>query len=750
MRKRDKTATALRKNKSTAEWAAYFSLACGIAGQIFLFYFKNLPAGLALFAIAAAAFILNDRANRIPGAGEEPVLPSIISISKPLEIIIFFTILALAVFMRLYEINSVPAGCFYDEAVGALTAQGILSGKLPPVFDLSSGVTSASATLYILAAFFKFFGIGVVQIRLVSAVAGILTVPALYFFIRYISGPLPAIIGGLLFAAMRWNVVFSRIGFNAIFAVLMVILILYFAIRAFYGEKIFDFILLGFSLAFSLYTYQSARLAPFVIIVFAVFVFIRDGKFFGRNLKKIIVSASVALVISLPMAVSAAENLNSFMLRQNQVSIFNSTVQWSEKNREWFTDTRPKIVVFADNVARTLLMFNFRGDTNNRHNLSGFPELDFYSGIFAFIGFVYLLSRLASPPYFLMLSGFLIFMTAGFLTIEAPQSLRTLSAAPFVIFFMTVFAARFLSFFRKGLPLLMASLVIGAMILLSCVENYNTYFEKQAHDWRCWQDFSTLEYEAGKMAETAATAGWEVTVPFNFYYYPSFRFADSDADKCKIFSLADFLPGKGGGSKKYLYILPSEYMLLGDYIKELCPDAATAPVLNPYSGDTLYYYYEITPNDLKNIRGRHTDNGANVAYYSGRNFTGDRMEQRVPMIMVTPFDNPGFNIASAEWSAILNVPQAGDYEMNMRSLGRACLFIDNKAVECSGDEDTRKTTQTSAGCFMTEGRHYVVVKYNPCESNTARDNVGLWLVWKKPGDSDVSIISGNLLSPGKL
>ena len=86
----------------------------------------------------------------------------------------------------------------------------------------------------------------------------------------------------------------------------------------------------------------------------------------------------------------------------------------------------------------------------------------------------------------------------------------------------------------------MASLVIGAMILLSCVENYNTYFEKQAHDWRCWQDFSTLEYEAGKMAETAATAGWEVTVPFNFYYYPSFRFATATLINAKFSALRIF------------------------------------------------------------------------------------------------------------------------------------------------------------------------------------------------------------------
>ena len=84
------------------------------------------------------------------------------------------------------------------------------------------------------------------------------------------------------------------------------------------------------------------------------------------------------------------------------------------------------------NAAKHLLMFNYRGDPNGRHNLPGEPMLDYATSVFAVLGAGLALTRLREPRQFLLPIWLLIMLAGGVFSLdfEAPQSLRAIGSLP--------------------------------------------------------------------------------------------------------------------------------------------------------------------------------------------------------------------------------------------------------------------------------------------------------------------------------
>jgi 4-amino-4-deoxy-L-arabinose transferase-like glycosyltransferase len=729
---------------------AILSLVFGIIGQIFLFINKNIPIGMLFFIIAIICFIIADKHFVKNNGDEKDIFQISFPISMKTEIIMFSIVFIIAVFMRLFKLDEIPAGCFYDEALNGLTAIDILNGKSLPIYVGPQAPNNAAVYMYYIAAIFKLFGIGATQIRLTSAVLGILAIPAFYFLIRYLVGPIPALTAAFMLAVMRWHIIFSRIGFHAVFAVIVFILVLYFIVRAYFGKKLLDFIFLGATLSFSLYTYQSARLIPVVLFVFILYLFFKERNFFKENFRKIIMTIIIAAAVFLPLGIYITGNFNAFMNRQSQVSIFNQDFlgKWSTQDQSWQSENRTRMQHFLDNVKDHLLMFNYMGDSNERHNLPGQPELDFFTGIFVFIGFGYALARLFQPVYFLFVSSFFILMTAGFLTIESPQSLRTILAIPCVIFFMLVFIGKFLSFCNANKAPVSPIMIIGAMLLFSSADNFNMYFNKQARDPRCWEAFSTQEYSAGKIVRSALLSGYNaMAVPF-YVNHPSFRFALNDIAECDIFNLFTSIPALSRDNKNFLYLLPTEYISMLDYLKELYPHGTTTYFTDKNNDEPLFFYYTIPASDLENHKWDISKNGANVTYFSRHGFADELLQQKVPVILLTWYDNS--NILSAIWRAKLNVPAAGDYVFKLGSRGYSSLYIDKRSIVGNSPKGVScDVSENSAQIHLSKGIHSIEVKYDSSNSSNTISYgcTGLWLSWQKPGDKDKTLIPGSLLYP---
>ncbi len=730
---------------------AVFSFIFALAGQTLIYFFKNIPFGLIFFVLSAAALVIAGRGNTGNTGGKNDFFSSTFTLSKKAEVIILLLIFSIAIFMRLFRLGAIPAGGYCDEAANGLIALDILHGKALPVFNAGEYSTSnAAALIYLIAAVFKFAGAGMTQIRLTSALFGILAIPAIYFLIRSLAGAVPALTAAFLLAIMRWHITFSRIGFQAALGVFAVILVIYFAFRAYYSGKTGDFIILGFLSAFSIYAYRTAMLVPLVLMVFLIFLFFYDPAYFRSHIRGFAACAATALIALGPLIYYAANNKALFMNRQEQVSIFNRSVKYSPEKGTWEPETRPRLKLLLDNIKETLLMFNYRGDSNSRHNLPYEPELDFFTGMFAAVGFIFALTRLFNPVYFFFTSAFIILMSSGFFTIEAPQGLRTLNAMPCVIFFAVVFIGRFTSSFKDKKFRITAWIIIAASLLVSMMNNYNIYFNRQAVDPRCWEGFSTKEYYAGRIACAAISSGNHVVSVEEYLEHPTFIFESGTVSGCEKFDITAFLKLQGK-KNDMTYVLPVAYMPLAEYLKEIYPHTVITVLSNKYEAKPLLIYFTISAADINSPAVNCAGSGAAAEFFEGHAFSGKSAREKEPAIMMTRFEDPGFKISSAIWTAQLYIIKAGTYLFDISSFGASRLIVDRKTLfGVIAQDDSLGASKNSSPVYLSKGSHLIRVEYDSnihTSSSDGRGNAGLWLFWKQPGSGDLTLVPGCMLTP---
>ena len=143
-------------------------------------------------------------------------------------VILFLIILTIASFFRLWQIKTLPAGLFPDEAANGLDINLIFQGYHTPFFE--RGLGREALFFYLQAISVKLFGIGVWPMRLVSALIGIFSVIAAWFLAKKMFNERVAFIAAFFMAVSTWHVTLSRTGFRAILIPLFSTLFFYFAL----------------------------------------------------------------------------------------------------------------------------------------------------------------------------------------------------------------------------------------------------------------------------------------------------------------------------------------------------------------------------------------------------------------------------------------------------------------------------------------------------------------------------------------
>lgn len=354
------------------------------------------------------------------------------------EIYIVLAILAVAAFFRLYKLDVYPPGLYPDEAMNGNNAvQSIETGNYKIFYPENNGREGLFIALQTIS--IRIFGATPYALRVVSAIAGILTVLGLYLLTRKLFNWQVASIASFLLAVLFWHVVFSRMGFRAIMAPLLVTWGTYFFWKAIATSHLRHFVISGLLWGLGFYTYISFRIMP-LMLVFAVLAYWhavwRDTKhkrYLYLRLKLIEGFALFMLVllgIVLPLAWHFYVQPQDFLGRLDKVSVF------SQGN---------PILTILKNTVQTLGMFNFVGDHNWRHNFSGKPELFLPIGIFFVLGFfksilrlvqVYQKHRHFPPVHVLLLSWFGLGLLPVILSTEGiPHALRAIIVTPVVCIF---------------------------------------------------------------------------------------------------------------------------------------------------------------------------------------------------------------------------------------------------------------------------------------------------------------------------
>ena len=334
-------------------------------------------------------------------------------------------VLGLALFMRLFQFYSQPFGIWYDEAEAGLQARQMLTQPgYRPIFYAPINVTGHLLILYALA--LQWLGDNIYSMRLVSVLFGLGGVLAAYLFGRELRNPRFGLLLAFLVAVARWDVNFSRIAMTGIDAIFFEFLSLYFLIRLVRANRPRDALWAGLSLGFGLMFYTAFRLFVLALIIFVLIAawwwFKRLAAAWQQGGWRIqLVSLGLLLIsiwlVIMPLVEFAADNPKAFAYRTQQISIFNRRDQANLGQALW------------DSTQKHLLMFNYQGDKNGRHNLPGEPMLDPVMGILAVLGFGLALARTRYPANTFFLILFPLALIGGIFSFdfEEPQSLRSIA-----------------------------------------------------------------------------------------------------------------------------------------------------------------------------------------------------------------------------------------------------------------------------------------------------------------------------------
>lgn len=356
----------------------------------------------------------------------------------------------LAVILRVYAIDRLPPGLFGDEAVEGLDALDVLAGNFFIWFPAHLG--REPLFVYLVALSYKFLGATPFATRLPALLAGLITLPATFFFAREWARnaipPAPLDKGGLkgnratrvailttgLLAISFWDIQMNRNAHRDNLVPLVEVIGYYFLWRGLRsGSKDWRlFAAAGTILGLSIYTYSPGRfVGVFIAIFFAIELLlsrftlcalhISRGKWIG-----LFMAAACALVIMLPLGIYFATNPGQFVRRFDSASIFNAPQPFA---------------ALGESVSGNLAQFIVpgMGYQSKHYNVPGKPVFDLFLAPWFIAGIIIVFTRFKSPAYRFLLLWFIVMLTPSFLTSDMiPKGVRGLGTMPGVLMFIAV------------------------------------------------------------------------------------------------------------------------------------------------------------------------------------------------------------------------------------------------------------------------------------------------------------------------
>lgn len=207
-----------------------------------------LPSGL------AAARRLHLQVPRPPGPQEALGAGRRWAWQNRQEILAVAAITAVGAFLRLYRLDSIPAGLHGDEALNALRAHAILEGRWAGPYDPYHANGQPAGIEFWIAGPFALFGDSPFVLRMSVALLSAATLPLAYLLFRAIDGRATATIGATLLALSSWNLVLSRMALSSIMPVFNEVLAALAIVLALRHRSWWLFALAGVTLALGLYT----------------------------------------------------------------------------------------------------------------------------------------------------------------------------------------------------------------------------------------------------------------------------------------------------------------------------------------------------------------------------------------------------------------------------------------------------------------------------------------------------------------
>lgn len=416
------------------------------------------------------------------------------------QALIFFAIIAVAVFFRFYRLESIPPGLYPDVAINGNDAiNSLKTGQFKLFYPENNG--REGLMIWLDAFSFSLLGVSVYALKFPSALAGVLTVIGIYLLGRELFGKkqeLVPYLASFFLAVSFWHVNFSRIGFRAILTPLCLVFAFYFFTKGFRTKRNFWQIPAGLFFGTGFYTYTGFRLAvPLLFCVMAGwFFYYWRGKLPINFLRAAVLMLATVFIVALPIGFYFLNNPGDFIGRAGQTSVFSSDNPLFE---------------FVRSSVLHLGMFNIYGDGNWRHNYAGSPQLFWPIGLLFLIGLfiafksaaIHFKTRDFGPEfnaYLLLLAWFAFMLLPGTLTKEgAPHALRVIGTVPAVFLLAGLGSQAVYEKAKKKWSREVALALMLVFCVIAAGHEYCKYFLQWSSDTNIPEAFTEVFVNEGKL-----------------------------------------------------------------------------------------------------------------------------------------------------------------------------------------------------------------------------------------------------------
>lgn len=362
-------------------------------------------------------------------------------------LLVFFVILFIAAFLRLYRIDSIPPGVNRDEASIGYTAYSLLKtgadeyGRHLPISFESFGDWKLPLYIYTVVPFVKMFGLSELAVRLPSALFGILTVGLTFFLINLLfKNRKLALLSMFLMAISPWSIHLSRVESESNAAVFFVILGTLCFLAGLKGKS-YLLILSAIFFALTYFTYAGNHLFTTLLIVGLLF--------FYR--KEIVVERTSFIAAFLFLGLSAiifSQTLfGADRTKLAGISIFGDPsvvhakieiprLEHATPNSFLARLTHNRVVFVFERIGGNYIsafssQFLFiKGGENQAHNIENSGNMYLVEAPFLFLGLAYLMFFRRGKERNLVLWWFFIAPIASSITKDAPHTNRMFTIFP--------------------------------------------------------------------------------------------------------------------------------------------------------------------------------------------------------------------------------------------------------------------------------------------------------------------------------
>ncbi len=385
---------------------------------------------------------------------------------------LFFVTIAVAAFLRFYQLQELPPALHPSEAVWVFQARQLVSGPGAFLAQLSA---ASGAFLLSIGTFASSLVVhdSLVALRALNAALGVVAVIGLYWWAKDCFGRRPALLSALVFAVSPWAITLSRNILPLNVSIALFVWLCFFATRAYrkgsfgYGAVSIVILVLGM---------MSSRLFWLVPVTFVVplaYVLLKPQAD-GRKKRYILLSVFAALVViaGLGALIVAFGNPAQGMLSALSQNLAN---------------LQAGALFVLNGIGRTLAMFFVTGDDNYFVNLGGLPLLNTFFGLMLLLGAMVAIKYRARLVYTFVLISFAIMLVPAIVSPRAPDAYWAALALPLCCLLVGIGINYLLTRWYSMFPVNTTARSLGLsfvilLLVLSGYQAYRQYFVAWAQD----------------------------------------------------------------------------------------------------------------------------------------------------------------------------------------------------------------------------------------------------------------------------